>query len=46
MVIYSMYVVWKKFPRCQGYIKNIISYITTILFCIFPIIPIYYLYHL
>jgi hypothetical protein len=42
MVIYSIYIIWKKFPRCQDYIKDLISCITTILFCIFSIIPIYY----
>jgi hypothetical protein len=45
IVICLMYIVWKKFLRCQGYIKRLDSYITTIiLFCIFPIIPMYYPY--
>jgi hypothetical protein len=46
MVICSMYITWKNFSRCQGYEKDLISYIIIILFCIFPIIPIYYPYHL
>jgi hypothetical protein len=45
MVICSMYVIWKILFRCQCYIKWL-YFIYTILFCIFPIIPMYYSYHL
>jgi hypothetical protein len=45
MVICPINIIWKKFC-CQGYIKDLISYIITILFCIFSIILIYYTYHL
>jgi hypothetical protein len=45
MIIFSMFI-WKKFPAAKVTKKDLISYITTILFCIFLIIPIYYRYHL
>jgi hypothetical protein len=46
MVIARCILFGKNFPDAKVTQKDLISYITTILFCIFPIIPMYYPYDL